>query len=77
MRIFVVHDDPPGLIGLRGQIVTAMDRKRRIGLLDGDTLDDPYHLVVSAYGSVTSLQVDRIGDALEIPPASSISRPSR
>lgn len=48
MRIFVVDNDPLGLIGLRGQIVTAMDRKRRIGLLNGDTPDDPYHLVVNA-----------------------------
>ncbi len=48
MRIFVVENDPPGLIGLRVQIVTAMDRKRRIGLLNGDTPGDPYQLAVNA-----------------------------
>ena len=67
MRIFAVDNDPLGLIGLRGQIVTAMDLQRRIGLLNGDTPDDPYHLVVNAYGSVVWLQLDRIGDVLEIP----------
>ena len=56
-----------GLIGLRGQIVTAVDLKRRIGLPIGDATDDPYHMVVNAYGSVASLQVDLIGDVLEMP----------
>jgi len=64
-----------GLIGLRGQIVTAVDLKKRVGLTPTETTDDHYHLVVSDKGSVASLQVDRIGDVLEIPAAQFVPPP--
>lgn len=55
-----------GLIGLRGQIVTAVDLKRRLGLSQGETIREPYQIVVTTSDSIASLQVDRIGDVLEI-----------
>ena len=64
-----------GLIGLRGQIVTAVDLKQRIGLTSTGNTGDHYHLVVSDKGSVASLQVDRIGDVLEIPAAQFVPPP--
>jgi purine-binding chemotaxis protein CheW len=64
-----------GLIGLRGQIVTAVDLKKRIGLHAAETADDHYHLVVADKGSVASLQVDRIGDVLEIPSSQFVPPP--
>ena len=55
-----------GLIGLRGLIVTAVDLKRRLGLSQGETVEEPYQIVVTSNDSIASLQVDRIGDVLEI-----------
>jgi purine-binding chemotaxis protein CheW len=56
-----------GLIGLRGQIVTAVDLRKRLGLSERAQVEEPYHLVVSANGGVASLQVDGVGDVLEMP----------
>ena len=56
-----------GLIGLRGQIVTAVNLKKRVGLVDEPPAEDPYQMVVSHNGSVASLQVDGVGDVLELP----------
>lgn len=56
-----------GLIGLRGQIVTAVNLKRRVGLDGSHKPDDPYHLVIAVNGNVASLEVDRVGDVLELP----------
>src|SRR5579871_6291481 len=51
-----------GLINLRGQIVTAIDMRRRLGLpprRDGQT---PMNMVVRTEGGAVSLLVDEIGD---------------
>ena len=55
-----------GLIGLRGQIVTAINLKRRLGMESDDSSEDAHQIVVTASDSIASLQVDRIGDVLEI-----------
>lgn len=55
-----------GLIGLRGQIVTAINLKRRLGMEADDVSDEAHQIVVTAGDSIASLQVDRIGDVLEI-----------
>ena len=64
-----------GLIGLRGQIVTAVDLKKRVGLANPAPVEEPYHLVVSAGNSVASLQVDGVGDVLEMPGAQFLPPP--
>ncbi len=55
-----------GLINLRGQIVTAIDLRRRLGLPDrpADTL--PMNVVVRGDDGAISLLVDEIGDVVEV-----------
>ena len=57
-----------GLINLRGQIVTAIDLRRRLGL--GDRADagefHPMNLVVRTDDGVVSLLVDEIGEVVEV-----------
>ena len=55
-----------GLINLRGQIVTALDLRRRFGMPDRPEGQLPMNVVVrTAEGSV-SLLVDEIGGVLEV-----------
>jgi purine-binding chemotaxis protein CheW len=55
-----------GLINLRGQIVTAIDMRRRLGLsaLSADRL--PMNVVIRTDDGPVSLLVDEIGDVLEV-----------
>lgn len=55
-----------GLINLRGQIVTAVDLRRRLELppRNGDQL--PMNVVVRTDDGAVSLLVDEIGDVVEI-----------
>ncbi|MDH2414655.1 chemotaxis protein CheW [Nocardioides sp. CER19] len=53
-----------GLINLRGQIVTAVDLRFRLGLPPrGDRL--PMNVIVRSRGEVVSLLVDDIGDVVD------------
>lgn len=53
-----------GLINLRGQIVAAVDLRRRLGLsIDGP--EDRLNVVVTSQDEVVSLLVDDIGDVLD------------
>jgi purine-binding chemotaxis protein CheW len=51
-----------GLMNLRGQVVTAIDLRRRLGLEAAATDAAPTHLVVRVGDSVACLLVDRIGE---------------
>ncbi len=55
-----------GLINLRGQIVTAVDLRTRLGLEPrvGDKL--PMNVVVRSDDGAVSLLVDQIGDVVEV-----------
>lgn len=55
-----------GLINLRGQIVTAVDLRRRLGLKDRSADSSPMNVVVRADSEAVSLLVDEIGDVIEI-----------
>ena len=56
-----------GLINLRGQIVTAIDFRRRLGLPDRDGAESlPMNLVVRTDDGVVSLLVDEIGEVVEV-----------
>ena len=72
-----------GLINLRGQIVTAVDMRRRLGIpkrKDGET---PMNMVVRSEDGAVSLLVDEIGDVLEVqadsyePPPDNMSKEQR
>lgn len=52
-----------GLINLRGQIVTAIDLRRRMHLPDGD-IDQAMNVVMVTPDGTVSLLVDRVGDVL-------------
>jgi purine-binding chemotaxis protein CheW len=55
-----------GLINLRGQVVTAIDLRERMGLPARDGADQPMNVVVRVGGDVLSLLVDSIGDVLDV-----------
>lgn len=60
-----------GLINLRGQIVTTLDLRSRLGLPARPTGDASVSVVVrAADGTPVSLVVDRIGDVLHVDGAS-------
>jgi purine-binding chemotaxis protein CheW len=56
-----------GLINLRGQIVTAIDLRRRLELPPRPEGQLPMNVVVRSDDGAVSLLVDEIGDVLEIP----------
>lgn len=55
-----------GLINLRGQIVTAIDLRRRLELAARETAQLPMNVVVRSDDGAVSLLVDEIGDVVEI-----------
>jgi purine-binding chemotaxis protein CheW len=57
-----------GLINLRGQIVTAIDLRRRLDLPDRAAASEslPMNLVVRTDDGVVSLLVDEIGEVVEV-----------
>jgi purine-binding chemotaxis protein CheW len=54
-----------GLINLRGQIVTAVDLRVRLGLPPRPDDRPPMNVIVRCAGEVVSLLVDDIGDVLD------------
>lgn len=57
-----------GLINLRGQIVTAIDLRRRLDLRDRLTEELPLNVVIQLRDETLSLLVDDIGDVLAVSP---------
>ncbi len=55
-----------GLINLRGQIVTAVDLRRRLKLPDRKPGQFPMNVVVRTDDAAVSLLVDEIGDVLQV-----------
>ena len=55
-----------GLINLRGQIVTAIDLRRRLELAERPATDSPMNIVLPSSGGVVSLLVDRVGEVVEV-----------
>lgn len=55
-----------GLINLRGQIVTALDLRRRLGLPDRGPGENAMNLVLRTDDGAVSLLVDEIKDVVEV-----------
>ncbi|HET6146316.1 MAG TPA: chemotaxis protein CheW [Polyangia bacterium] len=55
-----------GLINLRGQIVTAIDLRRRLGLPDAPVGVSPMCVILRSDQGAVSLLVDKIGDVREV-----------
>jgi len=73
----VVPLSPPviaGLMNLRGQIVTAIDLRHRLGLPMRDEGVKPINVVVRTSDGPVSLLVDEIGDVIEVD-SSAFERP--
>ena len=58
-----------GLVNLRGQIVTAIDLRQRLGLAPRATQDGAMAVYLTLRGAVFALVVDRIGDIVALDPA--------
>ncbi|HLZ40515.1 MAG TPA: chemotaxis protein CheW [Candidatus Sulfotelmatobacter sp.] len=56
-----------GLMNVRGQIVSVLDLRRRLGMPERSYCSLPVNVVVHARDSVVSLLVDEIGDVIELP----------
>lgn len=65
-RVPLATDLVGGLINLRGQIVTAVNLRRRLGLKDGPPGQLPMNVVVRTGDGVVSLLVDEINDVVEV-----------
>ena len=65
-QVPLAHPVVRGLINLRGQIVTAIDLRRRMGLPDRPEDREPVNVVVEADDGAAALIVDDVGDVVEV-----------
>jgi len=82
-RIPLAPDSVSGLINLRGQVLSAVELRARLGLPDRAADHEPMLVVVRVAGETIALLVDSIGavmdvddDQFELPP-DTLSGPSR
>ena len=59
-------DSVTGIINLRGQIVTVIDARQRLGLPTGDEQADRVYAVIRNDGEAIGFAVDRAGDVIEV-----------
>lgn len=59
-----------GLINLRGQIITAVDLRRQLGMSDRPEKQKPMNVIMRTEEGAFSLLVDEIGDVIEVDDAS-------
>lgn len=62
----LTHATIAGLMNLRGQIVTVIDLRQRLGLPARTGVEPPIHVLVNDSDGVVSLMVDRIGEVIEV-----------
>jgi purine-binding chemotaxis protein CheW len=55
-----------GLVNLRGQVITAIDLRRRLGFSDRAADELAMDVIVRTRDGLVSLLVDRIGDVVEV-----------
>jgi len=66
-RVPLAPAEVSGLINLRGQVVTAIDLRRRLRRPDREPGVLPMNVVVRTDDGPVSLLVDEIGDVIEVP----------
>lgn len=74
-RVPLSRPEVSGLLNLRGQILTAVDLRRRMELPDRPEGQDPMNIVIRTDDGAVSLLVDKIGDVVEVEPGSFESPP--
>jgi purine-binding chemotaxis protein CheW len=65
-RVPLAHPHVEGLLDLRGQIVTALDMRGRLGLPARDPHGSSANVIVTTRDGVVSLVVDRLGDVIAV-----------
>lgn len=65
-RVPMASSSVRGLINLRGQIVTAIDLRSRLGMPTVDSDSKPMNVVIRGDDGAVSLLVDQIGDVIEV-----------
>ncbi|MBL9120957.1 MAG: chemotaxis protein CheW [Phycisphaerae bacterium] len=55
-----------GLLNLRGQIVTAIDLRRKLALPERGNAEPPMNVIIRTDEGPVSLDVDEIGDVVEL-----------
>lgn len=65
-RVPLASRSVTGLINLRGQIVTAIDLRERLGLPSRTSTKPPMNVVIRDGDEAVSLLVDEIGEVLEV-----------
>lgn len=65
-RVPMAPESVRGLINLRGQIVTAIDLRSRLGMKPLDDGRNPMNVVIRSDDGPVSLLVDQIGDVIEV-----------
>jgi purine-binding chemotaxis protein CheW len=66
-RVPLAHPMVRGLMNLRGQIVTAVDLRRRLDLPARDDQREPVNIIVQTDDGAVALLVDEVGEVLEVP----------
>ncbi len=67
-RVPLAPDTIEGLLNLRGQIVTAIDLRRRLGFPARDSGSDSMFMIVRTTDGQVALIVDTVGDVLDVAP---------
>jgi purine-binding chemotaxis protein CheW len=65
-RVPLAHEVVEGMINLRGQIVVAIDLRRRLQLSERADGELPINVVVRTPDGAVSLLVDEIGEVIEV-----------
>jgi purine-binding chemotaxis protein CheW len=65
-RVPLAGDAVAGLLSLRGEVVTAVDLRRRMEVSEEGRPQDPMNVVIRYGDEVVSLLVDRIGDVMNV-----------
>jgi purine-binding chemotaxis protein CheW len=66
-RVPLAPADLGGLINLRGQVIPAVDLRRRLGFPDRVAGQPPMDVILHTRDGLVSLLVDGIGDVVEVP----------
>lgn len=65
-EVSLAPEDISGLINLRGQIITAINLRLRLGMEPRPADEVPMNVVARTEDEVVSLLVDKIGDVMEV-----------
>ena len=65
-KVPLAHEAVRGLINLRGQIVTGVDLRQRLGLGASTSGREPMNVVIRTGDDTVSLLVDTIGDVVDV-----------